>query len=73
MLHAKPNVLPSAVGTESSGRRNSDTRTSRNTWIKRDTNILTETLSLRVSDVLNISESVLWSHENCEDMQVVSL
>eukprot|EP01034_Spumella_vulgaris_P042262 gene42262-52399_t len=69
---AKPKVARSSVGSDDGGgARNSDTRTSRNTWVKRGSTAVTETLSLRAADLLNISDSHLWSHTNAEDMQVV--
>jgi prolyl 4-hydroxylase len=69
---AKPKVARSSVGSDDGGgARNSDTRTSRNTWVKRNSNAVTETLSLRAADLLNISDSHLWSHTNAEDLQVV--
>eukprot|EP01038_Epipyxis_sp_PR26KG_P009364 gene9364-12615_t len=69
---AAPKVDESLVGNnELGGGRKSTVRTSRNTWISRDTNTITETISLRAADILNISESFLHNHKNVEDMQVV--
>lgn len=69
---AKPKVKRSSVGSQDGGgARNSDTRTSRNTWVPRSSNQVTETLSLRAADLLKIDEKHLWSHTNAEDIQVV--
>jgi prolyl 4-hydroxylase len=66
-------VKESYVGNhDEGGGRTSDTRTSRNTWIPRQTSDLTETLSRRAADVLGLDEKLLWSAKNAEDLQVVS-
>jgi Rps23 Pro-64 3,4-dihydroxylase Tpa1-like proline 4-hydroxylase len=60
------------VGTEDGGGvLNSDTRTSRNTWIPRYRNKVTETIALRAAHALRIDESLLRNDRNAEDMQVV--
>ena len=68
---AQPKVKESEVGSlDGGGIRKSDTRTSRNTWIPRRTNYITESLALRAADVLQIDEKLL-GPRNAEDLQVV--
>lgn len=70
---AKPKVKRSSVGSDDGGgARNSETRTSRNTWVPRQSSHVTETLSLRAADLLKINEKHLYSHTNAEDIQVVA-
>lgn len=69
---AASRVKHSTVGShDGGGVRSSDTRTSRNTWVARDTNSITDTLFRRAADVLRIDEKLLTSAKNAEDLQVV--
>lgn len=69
---ANSTVKDSTVGSyDGGGVRTSETRTSRNTWISREKNALTETLSRRVADAINVDESLLRRDRNVEDIQVV--
>jgi prolyl 4-hydroxylase len=69
---ANATVKGSTVGSyDGGGVRTSETRTSRNTWISRDQSPLTETLSRRVADAINVHESLLHKDKNVEDIQVV--
>jgi prolyl 4-hydroxylase len=67
----KPRLSKSIVGDVDSGAYESDTRTSRNTWLPRKTTAITETLFRRVADLLQIDERKLHRHEAAEDMQIV--
>jgi prolyl 4-hydroxylase len=68
---ARPHMAGSEVGDEEVGAFASDTRTSRNTWIRRNTSAIIESIFLRVSHLLQIDEKLLDREQNCEDMQVV--
>lgn len=69
---AQPKLHKSQIGDmEGGGVLDSDTRTSLNTWVSRRENEVTETLYRRAADLLQIDESMLESHTNAEDMQVV--
>lgn len=69
---ALPNVKASVVGqSDSGGIFASTTRTSSNTWIKRNTTPVVETLYRRVADLLGIQHQILTTHDNAEDIQVV--
>ena len=69
---AKDKLRVSSVGNDDSGGvRMSDTRTSRNTWIPRMTSTITDSISRRVADLLQLDEKILITSENSEDMQVV--
>lgn len=69
---ANATLKESSVGNkEGGGTRKSETRTSRNSWVNRKTNYITESLFLRAADLLNIDERLLNNNENAEDMQVV--
>lgn len=62
-------VEESWVGNnDAGGQRKSDTRTSRNTWIGRPTNGITESLYSRAEKVLNITRL---DYRNTEDIQLV--
>lgn len=66
---AKPLMAQSYVGNkDGGGARTSDTRTSRNAWVPRHSNMITETLFRRAEHLLNISSL---TRENTEDLQVV--
>jgi hypothetical protein len=68
---SKPQIKESLVGeVNAGGARFSDTRTSKNAWIKRGTDDITETLYRRAADLLQLDEKLLHSHTNAEDMQV---
>ena len=72
IAYAKPRIAKSTVGQgDSGGVRNSDTRTSSNTWMPRSSSDTVNTLYLRAADLLKIDEQLLTSHTNAEDMQVV--
>ncbi len=68
---ASPHMHHSIVGDADTGAFESDTRTSRNTWVKRRTNQVTESLFLRAADLLQIDQALLHRHANAEDLQVV--
>ena len=59
-------------GEEGSGIQTSDTRTSRNSWLPRNSNHVTESLFTRASDLLAVDNSLLNKNSNAEDMQVVN-
>jgi prolyl 4-hydroxylase len=62
----------STVGNrDGGGSRRSETRTSRNAWVARDSSPVIDTIYRRAADLLNIDEKLLISHKNAEDMQVV--
>jgi prolyl 4-hydroxylase len=65
-------VSPSYVGNqEDGGGRLSSTRTSRNTWLKRNVNDITETIFHRTADLLRIEESLFQTDTMVEEMQLV--
>lgn len=69
---ARPIISDSLVGvrgTAGAGLRS--TRTSKNSWVKRETNAVTETLSMRAADLMKIDEKLLRSDLNSEELQVV--
>ena len=69
IAHAGPKMASSYVGdSESGGARLSDTRTSRNTWLPRNSFEITETLFHRAEQILNISRL---DRYNTEDLQVI--
>eukprot|EP01041_Mallomonas_annulata_P002825 gene2825-5551_t len=69
---ATPKIKQSTVGnSDGGGVRTSDTRTSANTWVARQSSPITETIYLRAADALNIHEEMLNSYTNAEEMQVV--
>lgn len=69
---ASPNVEASVVGqTDSGGIFKSNTRTSSNTWIKRSTSPIIETLYRRVANILGIQHELLTTNDHAEDIQVV--
>jgi prolyl 4-hydroxylase len=53
------------------GAHESDTRTSSNAWVGRDTNEVTKTLYKRAAHLLNVPDELLTNHMNAEEMQVV--
>lgn len=62
----------SLVGNkESGGARTSETRTSRNAWLPRETTEVLETVFLRASHLLKIDDRLLRPEENAEHLQVV--
>jgi prolyl 4-hydroxylase len=68
---ARPLEAGSQVGnSDAGGARKSDTRTSKNAWIPRQTSKITEAISRRAADVLQIDEALL-GPKNAEDLQVV--
>lgn len=70
---AKSNLNLSLVGNiETGGGTSSSTRTSKNAWVPRDSNFVTETVYKRAGDVLQIDESILTRYKNAEDLQVVN-
>ena len=69
---AKPQIHVSLVGDyDGAGVRTSDTRTSKNAWVGRSTNDVTESLYLRAAHLLNLDEKLLQTRTNAEDLQVV--
>jgi len=70
---SKDKLKESTVGNgDAGGARTDGTRTSKNTWLGRDTNSITESLFLRAADVLQIDQNILRNTANAEDMQVVN-
>lgn len=66
---AAPRMAGSYVGSkEGGGARKSDTRTSRNAWVGREVNEVTQSLFRRAEQLLNIPKL---DRRNTEDMQVV--
>lgn len=61
----------SQVGDVAAGAFESGTRTSRNAWLQRGTNEVTETLFRRAADLLQVDEALLHRNRNAEDMQVL--
>ncbi len=68
---AQPSLHHSEVGDVETGNFESNTRTSRNTWLSRSTTPLTDTLYRRAADLLQIDETHLWRNHGAEDIQVV--
>jgi len=72
MTIAKPRMAGSTVGNrDGGGSRESETRTSRNAWVGRDSSPVIDTIYRRAADLLNVDEKLLTSHKNAEEMQVV--
>ena len=59
------------TGEEAVGIQISDTRTSSNSWLKRKTNKITDSIFTRASDLLAVEDRKLTMEENAEYMQVV--
>jgi prolyl 4-hydroxylase len=69
---ATPKIAESVIGqADSGGIFKSTTRTSSNTWIKRSTSPLIETLYRRVANVLGLDQRLLTVSSNAEEIQVV--
>jgi prolyl 4-hydroxylase len=69
---ASPKITASVVGqADSGGIFKSTTRTSSNTWVRRSTSPLVETLYRRVANALGLSHDLLTGSSNAEDIQVV--
>lgn len=69
---ASARLEESTVGNkDAGGSRKSDTRTSRNSWVKRQTSAITESLFKRAADLLQLEDTLLSSEKNAEEMQVV--
>lgn len=68
---AKPLLRGSSVGDSSAGIFTSDTRTSRNGWVRRNTSPITQTLFKRAANLLRIDEALLNRNANVEDLQVL--
>ena len=71
---ATPKLGKSTVGNaEQEGKREDRSRTSRNAWVSRDSNSVTDTLFRRAADVLGMDQSkfVNKPYGNTEDLQVV--
>ncbi len=67
-----PLAKESYVGNEDGGgARKDSTRTSHNAWIPRGTNEVSESLSLRAAQLLQLDEKILTSRRAAEDIQVV--
>jgi prolyl 4-hydroxylase len=70
--YAEPRIRASTVGNDDGGGvRSSDTRTSHNTWIKRQSSPIFETLFKRAAHLLKIDEALLHPEKNAEELQVV--
>lgn len=67
---AKDRIAESMVGDSASGFA-SNTRTSKNAWIRRNKNSIIDTIYRRAADVLNVDESILDMDKNAEHIQVV--
>lgn len=67
---AKKTISISMVGDGANGFA-SDTRTSRNAWIKRTKDGLIDNLYRRAADVFNVDEALLTMDRNAEEIQVV--
>lgn len=59
------------TGEASVGIQTSNTRTSKNSWLKRKTNKITDSIFTRASDLLAVENKKLNYDENAEYMQVV--
>jgi prolyl 4-hydroxylase len=69
---SKHKLRESTVGNgDAGGARSDNTRTSKNAWLGRESNKITESLFMRAADVLNLDEKILYNTKNAEDMQVV--
>ena len=69
---ASPHIEESLLGqSDSGGVISSTTRTSRNTWIRRDSNALVDSIYRRIADITGIDEQLLTPERNAENMQVV--
>jgi len=68
---AQPRLHHSSVGDIEAGAFESDTRTSLNSWIPRDTTEIMDSLYRRAADLLQIDEKLLVRSGAVEDLQVV--
>lgn len=69
---ANPRAKESQVGSiDGGGARKDSTRTSNNAWLSRSLSEVTESLSLRAADLLQLDEKMLTATKNAEDIQVV--
>jgi prolyl 4-hydroxylase len=68
---ASSSLKHSIVGDVDAGAFESDTRTSKNTWLPRRKSAVTDTLYRRAADLLQIDENLLHPSKAAEDMQVV--
>ena len=70
---SKNKLKASTVGNgDAGGARSDGTRTSKNTWLSRESSPLLDTLFRRAADLLHVDEVILHSDKNAEDMQVVN-
>ena len=69
--YGTPRLGKSIVGDVESGAFESDTRTSKNTWLPRKTSVVTDTLFRRAADLLQLDETLLNRQEAAEDLQIV--
>jgi len=80
---SRRHIRQSGVGDGQTGQHDSDTRTSKNTWLKRDRDDITNSLYLRAADLLQLDENILHTSSNIklppdqkksavEDIQVVN-
>jgi prolyl 4-hydroxylase len=60
-----------STGEASVGIQKSNTRTSKNSWLQRKTNKITDSVFTRASDLLAVDNKKLCMEENAEYMQVV--
>ncbi|RYH31593.1 hypothetical protein EON65_02330 [archaeon] len=58
------------IGDMETGAFESDTRTSRNTWLSRSSSVVMDTLFRRAADLLQINERHLTRKTGAEDLQV---
>jgi prolyl 4-hydroxylase len=61
-----------SLGNVATGAFTTNTRTSKNTWVGRTANDVTETLYRRAAHLLNLDDGLLQTHTNSEEMQVVT-
>ena len=61
------------IGDSETGAFESDTRTSRNTWLRRSSSVVMDTLFRRAADILQVDEKHLTKKTGAEDLQVLHL
>ena len=70
---AKPKIHKSTIGNAdiAGGAHESETRTSSNAWVARETSEITQSLYRRAAHVLKVDEKLLTPQKSAEEMQVV--
>jgi len=70
---AQPNLRRSQIGQDGAGGAmvSTDSRSSKNAWVERSSSIVTETITLRAADLLQVDQTLLSSDKNAEELQVV--